>query len=287
MPTRSQERLSKTMTERTRSDISSDVSDVVISEQTERQEEDLAQRRTLSRSRKVSGLPSLQTAWGTSMGMSQRGKTPELTTREDERDEIGASVATSAETEEGRGRTSADLGDDYKEQGGVEGPPAGYTRSPISVVTEYALADFAEQYKRGSSLASSTRSSMSQGSSFSGFSGRGSTGAGSSISSSGSEGRTQRLSSMLRKPNRSLAKEQALSEFSKTDEHLAYIRDEALKNQVELPIGLLITMKKEVLTVVQETAKEYKKTVGPHHRLTMDALQRVDELTEEIKRMGF
>ncbi|XP_078592132.1 uncharacterized protein LOC144871055 isoform X3 [Branchiostoma floridae x Branchiostoma japonicum] len=194
----------------------------------------------------------------------------------------------SAAPEKGSEKTPADPRDEEyeKEQGGAVGPSAGYFQGKrySSIVTASTVAEFAESYRRGSSLASSTsyRSSISQGSTVSGFStSRG------SISSYESEGRAQRLSSILKKPNRSLAKEQALNEFSKTDEHLAYIRDEALKNQVELPIGLLITMKKEVLTVVQETAKEYQKTVGPNHRLTMDALKRVDELAEEIKRMGF
>ncbi|CAH1262829.1 Hypp2584 [Branchiostoma lanceolatum] len=280
------------------SDMSSNISDVIISEQTcERQEEDVAaQGRARSRSRAASGLPSLQTAWETSKGMSRPGETfaAESATREDERDVSGVCDDhddTSDDHEKGSEETSAHLRDsDYKEQG----PPAGYFRDhkKSSVLTESSLADFAEQYRRGSSLVSSTSGrTTSQGSALSGFSRRSSSSSSGaswgSVSSGGSEGRTQRLSSILKKPNRSLVKEQALNEFSKTDEHLAYIRDEALKNQVELPIGLLITMKKEVLTVIQETAKEYKKTVGPNHRLTMDALQRVDELTEEIKRMGF
>ncbi|XP_078592130.1 uncharacterized protein LOC144871055 isoform X1 [Branchiostoma floridae x Branchiostoma japonicum] len=268
------------------------ISDVLISEQSEGQEENLeAQTRTRSRSRDVSGLPSLQTAWETSKGMSRRGKTlaAEPATREDGRDVPDISDEDrSAAPEKGSEKTPADPRDEEyeKEQGGAVGPSAGYFQGKrySSIVTASTVAEFAESYRRGSSLASSTsyRSSISQGSTVSGFStSRG------SISSYESEGRAQRLSSILKKPNRSLAKEQALNEFSKTDEHLAYIRDEALKNQVELPIGLLITMKKEVLTVVQETAKEYQKTVGPNHRLTMDALKRVDELAEEIKRMGF
>ncbi|XP_031555941.1 uncharacterized protein LOC116292726 [Actinia tenebrosa] len=66
--------------------------------------------------------------------------------------------------------------------------------------------------------------------------------------------------------------------------HFALMGAIADKIKIQLPRSLVYSLKEEVHPILVETVQGYKREVGKKHRLTIQAQQRLEELTKELEK---